>query len=221
MLDFPANKWPQTNRGRLYLRMGSCKPDPEHIWRKKSATAICGYWLWLWKCSDAFGLGIPRGVCDEHACPRLRATHCKCNVACLLQMPCVGVEAQKVSFGLCQRGLQWNIGPHKDPRVEVLRADFRTWAKDNRKLHKTFDLVTVCRFFCCCKAKTYQTQPVVMLGPHPSPHPSRCVSCLHRERRRIFHWTDLWLALTISKKSVAACLPGGRPPTTCARPTNC
>ena len=42
--------------------MGSCKPDPEHIWRKKSATAICGYWLWLWKCSDAFGLGVSRGV---------------------------------------------------------------------------------------------------------------------------------------------------------------
>ena len=58
MLDFPANKWPQTNRGRLYLRMGSCKPGPQHIWRKKSATAICGYWLWLWKCSDAFGLAL-------------------------------------------------------------------------------------------------------------------------------------------------------------------
>ena len=61
-------------------------------------------------------------------------------------MQCLGVEAQEVSFGLCKRGVQWNVGPPSKGqrcRVEVARADFRQWVKANHHLHGTFDLVTV------------------------------------------------------------------------------
>ena len=61
-------------------------------------------------------------------------------------MQCLGVEAQTVSFGLCQRGVRWNVGPSDKSerrRVEIVRADFREWVKREQKQHGTFDLVTV------------------------------------------------------------------------------
>ncbi|KAL3931616.1 MAG: hypothetical protein SGBAC_011223, partial [Bacillariaceae sp.] len=42
-----------------------------------------------------------------------------------------GVEAQSVSFGLCQRGVKFNLGEHFHNSIQLVHADLRSWYPNN------------------------------------------------------------------------------------------
>jgi tRNA1(Val) A37 N6-methylase TrmN6 len=97
---------------------------------------------------------------NDHRCVRHVDLGCGCGSVLMTlawafpnNMQSVGVEAQRVSYDLCRRGLLWNLGhdgttSHEDDdhaddnhhhRVRLVHSDLRTW---NNTQNQKFHLVT-------------------------------------------------------------------------------